>query len=240
MADIPQLQTQNYQNRLILRNLVKKIFNESVYERYKGNIFLKDSISIRDWETWLEIIVKIIFFYFVLENYVGDTTEKIVLNNKTRVNDDLVFLVIHLGFDERTVMIDGEEKRVGESRIRIPNVSREVVENPDEVKKILENFTFEYGSKNIIYTFENGKQIKLNAKDKKSAVATIESLSPLLADGWLKEGSIAENVYEGAPSKRSRQGIHYGLKGYGFKVSIEEQKGNKYYKYQSYYLSPRG
>jgi hypothetical protein len=240
MADIPQLQTQNYQSRLILRNLVKKLFNESVYERYKGNTFLKDSISIGDWETWIEIILKIIFFYFVLENYVGDTTERIVLNNKTRTNEDLVFLVIHLGFDEKTAIVDGEEKRVGEARIRIPNVSREVVENPDKVKKILENFSFEYGNKNIIYTFENGKQIKLNAKDKKNAIATIETLSPLLAQSWLKEGSIADNIYQGAPSKKSKQRIHYGLTGYGFKVTLETQKGNKYHKYQSYYLSPRG
>lgn len=227
--------------RTLSRGIIAKLFNKQVIDRYSDNQDLLDTCTVQSFDTVPEMLLKQIAFYFTLDNFTPQVNEKLVMRNKgaKKPIDNLPWMLLHVKFKERYIFDKetGEEKPLGQRRIRISNIDEKLA-IVDDVKKSFNGMNVKYGSNWLSYNFKNGREIRLeHLSSREQGIKLIKASMPFTVKEHQHEGEIEDNVFDVKPPKNTPKLDTDGLIGHIFKVTFHKREGNKTNKLATVYVA---
>jgi hypothetical protein len=177
------------------RNFAKLTFNRHVEAVYHQNIDshieARRALLITDKDTQISIANKQLLFFFSLQKFTQQTTEKISFAKGTAAGDpNMIRMKVQLS---PSLLYKKDGTPVGKRYISVPHIDESKLGN-------LNNFTFTHGIVTRLYCFADRKQIKVEAISETEANRVINELLKLVETKWLL-GSSESHAYTGNPPK---------------------------------------
>jgi hypothetical protein len=187
------------------RNFAKLTFNRHVeavyYKNSDTHTEARRALLITDKDTQISIANKQLLFFFSLQKFTQQTTEKISFAKGTAESDpNMIRARIQLS---PSLLYTKTGSPVGKRYIQVPHIDESKLAN-------LKNFTFTHGSVIRLYTFADKKQIKVQAITKEEGDRAINELLKLVQTEW-NLGSSEEHSYTGNPPKDIEVPLLQGL-----------------------------
>lgn len=196
------------------KNFAKLTFNRHInsvyFKQSEAHIEARKALLITDADSQISIANKQLLFFFSLQKFTQQTTEKMSFAKGMAPKDPFMLrLKVQLS---PSLLYKKDGTPIGKRYISVPHVDESKLGD-------LKDFTFTHGIVTRLYAFADRKQIKVEAISEDEGNRAINELLKLVEPQW-KLGSAEEHGYTGKPPKDSTLPDLYGIKSKCYELHI--------------------
>jgi hypothetical protein len=205
-----------------LINFAKLVHNEHVYACYSGsgeiNDLAKKGLLIRDTDNLPTIAIRILLFFLSLQKLEHGVTDIVAYAKGYKPTEpDILFGRVKLNPSKK---YDEEKRSIGCRYVKVPHI--------DEAKIAdLHGFSLAHGNVTRLYSFADGKQIKVKVISVTEGDRVINQLLKIVKKDWVI-GSSEEHSFTGDPPKDVKDHKLKGITSRGTAIHLNDNHSDLY------------